>query len=174
MSSSARLSYFFLFCVFAVSANVFAQEKPDFDRSRPRKSTTGAVFRSMAIPGWGQFYNESYYKAIVFAVIQGFQIDGIIRTNDEMNAAKTIDSFPEHYEEGTDEWWTAVAVNNKAGEDVIRARERRNKTIWWFVGMTMLSMGDAYVDAQLFGVDVSPDLTFKQDMTVGVIASFNF
>ena len=31
------------------------------------KSPWGAVWRSAVIPGWGQFYNESYWKIPLFA-----------------------------------------------------------------------------------------------------------
>jgi len=173
MSRTAGIACLVLCCVFALTANAFAQDLPESDRSKPKKSTTGAVFRSMAVPGWGQFYNESYYKAVAFAVIEGFQIDGIIRMNDKMNASKKVDFHPEQYEDETLRL-RAQASNDSTGQKIISYRERRNKTIWFFVGAVLLSMGDAYVDAQLFGIDVSPDLTFKHEMTVGVIASINF
>lgn len=173
MSCSPRLICLALLCSFIVCQTVFAQESEEPDRAKPLKSTTGAVFRSMAVPGWGQFYNESYYKAIAFAVLESFQIEGIIRMNDKMSAAQKVDFHPEQYED-EDERALAQSKNNAAGQDVIRYRERRNKTLWWFVGTMLLSMGDAYVDAQLYGIDVSPDLSFKHDMTLGVTATINF
>lgn len=176
MSRAGRLSCFVLLCVTLICATAFAQDQEPLDRSRPLKSTTGAVLRSMVVPGWGQFYNESYYKAIAFAIIEGFQIDGMIRMNDKMNAAKKVDFHPEQYDAVTqaDEYKAALSANAAAGQDVIRYRERRNKTVWWFIGTMLLSMGDAYVDAQLYGIDVSPDLSLKRGMTVGLTASINF
>lgn len=41
------------------------------DRGRPKKSTTGAVLRSLALPGWGQYYTKNYWKAAAFVVVQG-------------------------------------------------------------------------------------------------------
>jgi len=35
------------------------------DTSLTRKSPMGALFRSVAFPGWGQFYNERYFKSLV-------------------------------------------------------------------------------------------------------------
>ncbi|NUO18710.1 hypothetical protein HUU59_04605 [bacterium] len=106
-------------------------------RVRPKKSTTGAVFRSLAVPGWGQAYNESYVKAAAFFVTEALFIVGISRYNDWMMAAKKADNF----------------------EEEKLYRSSRNKNIWWLAGIKLLSLGDAYVDAQLFQIDVSPNLT---------------
>lgn len=104
---------------------------------KPKKSTTGAVFRSLAFPGWGQLYNESYVKSFAFFATESLIMIGISRNNDWMMAAKKADDFS----------------NEKL------YRNSRNKLIWWIAGMKLLSLGDAYVDAQLFKIDISPSLT---------------
>lgn len=110
------------------------------DRARPKKSTTGAVFRSLAVPGWGQLYTESYIKSFAFFAAETSFLIGISRSNDDMQAAKTADDFP------AEKFY----------------RSNRNKLIWWFAAIKLLSMGDAYVDAQLFKIDITPELTASE------------
>lgn len=104
---------------------------------KPKKSTTGAVFRSLAFPGWGQFYNQSYVKSAAFLAAETLIIVGISRNSDFMMAAKKAENF----------------------RDEKFFRSSRNKLIWWLAGVKLLSLGDAYVDAQLFKIDISPSLT---------------
>jgi len=118
---------------------------------RPLKSTTGAVLRSLAMPGWGQFYNESYVKAVAFAVVEGTLILSASSQHDQMMRFKT-------------------------GGDFFREkfyRNNRNKLLWWLTGVVLLSMGDAYVDAHLYHLDVSPDLS-PEEGKIGITLTRNF
>ncbi|MBI5059443.1 hypothetical protein HZB60_06650 [candidate division KSB1 bacterium] len=124
--------------------------------AKPLKSSTGAVLRSIVVPGWGQYYNEHRLKAGVFFVGEGLFIWGISRNHDLMMGAKTsTDPFFHDYEQFY--------------------RNSRNKLIWWLAGTVLLSMGDAYVDAHLLGLDISPDLgpTANPD-AAGVRVSYRF
>jgi len=118
---------------------------------KPRKSSTAAVLRSLAVPGWGQLYNESYVKAVVFAGIEGSLIFSASHQHDQMKRFEKAGDFPR------EQFY----------------RSSRNRLVWWLAGTVLLSMGDAYVDAQLYGLDVSPDLSLKNG-AVGVIVSCNF
>lgn len=116
-----------------------------------KKSSTGAVLRSMVVPGWGQLYTESYIKAVVFAGIEGSLIIGISHQHDQMKAFQKAGDF------SAERFY----------------RNSRNRLVWWLAGTILLSMGDAYVDAQLYGLDVSPNLT-PLDGTVGITVSYKF
>jgi hypothetical protein len=130
-----------------VAAPVRAEETSP----KPKKSSTGAVLRSLVVPGWGQFYNESYVKAVAFAGIEGSLIFSASYQHDQMKRFEKAHDFPrERF-----------------------YRSSRNRLLWWLAGTVLLSMGDAYVDAQLYGLDVSPDLSLKNG-TVGVTVSCNF
>lgn len=120
-------------------------------QKKPHKSATGAVLRSMVIPGWGQLYNESYMKAIAFAGIEGSLIFSASHQHDQMKRFETANDFRR------EKFY----------------RNARNKLLWWLAGTVLLSMGDAYVDAQLYGLDVSPDLSLKNG-TVGITVTCNF
>jgi hypothetical protein len=98
------------------------------------KSPTGAMLRSLAIPGWGQFYNEQWFKGIFVA---GTEL-GIITNAIVQN----------HY---------AANANTDAERDFYR--DNRNLSYWWLAGAILLSMADAYVDAHLYGFDESTELS---------------
>jgi hypothetical protein len=113
----------------------FAADRAD----KPLKSTTGAVLRSIAVPGWGQYYTGHRLKAALYLIGEGSFMWGISRNHDLMMAAKTsTDPYYHDYEQFY--------------------RNSRNKLIWWLAGAVLLSMGDAYVDAHLYKLDISPDL----------------
>jgi hypothetical protein len=127
-----------------------AEERPD--PAKPKKSTTGAVFRSLAIPGWGQWYNDSRVKSIAFFATETFFAVGISRYHDKMMAAKKADVFV----------------------DERLFRSSRNKMIWWAAAIKLLSLGDAYVDAQLFKIDISPSLVPEDPSGMQISATVRF
>ena len=104
-------------------------------RSAPlRKSPTGAMLRSMALPGWGQWYNEKRLKAVVVMGAEaGLAIDAIVQN--QLAARSEADYEREYY------------------------RNNRSLAIWWLGAVILYSMADAYVDAHLFDFDERPDLS---------------
>jgi hypothetical protein len=120
---------------YGVSAARAADASPD-DPGRPQRSSTGAVFRSLFVPGWGQWYCDQKMKAAVFFITEGSFIASISWNSDQVKRYRT------------------------GGDDVLKKfhENQRNRMIWWLAGVTLLSMGDAYVDAHLYGIDISPEL----------------
>ena len=49
-------------------------------------------------------------------------------------------------------------------------RNQRNSLIWWLAGTILLSMGDAYVDAHLYGLDWSPEISMDRRGVSGGLA----
>ncbi|MBK6767394.1 MAG: hypothetical protein IPG71_14220 [bacterium] len=133
-----------------LAGSLCAAERAHADR--PKKSTTGAVFRSLAVPGWGQFYTESYAKAVGFFAAEAFVGVAISRYHDQMMASKKADVF----------------------ENERFYRSSRNKMIWWAAAIKLLSMGDAYVNAQLYKIDISPSLTPENEPGVMFSATVRF
>jgi hypothetical protein len=151
MSGPRYLKSLLLACaIFVALSSALAQE---VNAGKPKKSTTQAVFLSLALPGAGQLYTKNYCKAAGFAVTQGSFIASV--------------------------WWNENQVKNyiRAHDFVLERfyRNQRNKMIWWLAGMTMLSMGDAYVDAHLYGLDWSPDLSVSErGLSGGVTLAVRF
>lgn len=116
-----------------------------------RKSPTSAMLRSLAFPGWGQFYNAKYVKALLaFGIETGLALSASYQ-NDQMR----------RYEKKGD------------AEAAKFFRNDRNRFLWWLAGFMLLSMGDAYVDAHLFDYDISPDLSLTVSPFTGLTLQWN-
>jgi hypothetical protein len=104
-----------------------------------QKSPSGAMLRSLAFPGWGQFYSEKYFKAAVVFGIEAALALSVSYQNDQMHRFDKMG-------------------DTEAGKFY---RNDRNRLIWWLAGFAIFSMGDAYVDAHLFNYDISPGLSLS-------------
>ncbi len=101
------------------------------------KSPRGAMLRSVALPGWGQLYNGKKFKALLFGGTEiGLIVNAVIQNHLANQSTTTIDH--DFY------------IDN------------RNLSFWWLAAAILISMTDAYVDAQLFDFDESPNLTYYQ------------
>jgi hypothetical protein len=111
------------------------------DTSFERKSPTGALLRSVAFPGWGQFYNKKYFKSVVvFGAETTFITLAAIEWR-RMNKHKKNFQNPDH----PDRLWEF--------EQFEFYEDQRNLYLWINAGIVFLSMFDAYVDAHLFNFD---------------------
>lgn len=106
------------------------------------KNPTKAALLSLALPGGGQFYNESYYKAVGVGIIESSLIATTIYHTQQTN----------HYEDkknhATD---PLVAANYKTLYD--RNNRRLQNDYWWLGATILLSTIDAYVDANLYNFE---------------------
>ncbi|MBL7997995.1 MAG: hypothetical protein JNL32_05095 [Candidatus Kapabacteria bacterium] len=109
------------------------------------KSPTGAVLRSLALPGWGQFYNESYFKAGMFAAA-AVSIGSIIVWNHSRFVSATS-----RYDALT----TDDPLRDRTFREKEFYRDQRDVAGLWMLGIYALSCVDAYVGAHLYNFDVS-------------------
>lgn len=96
---------------------------------KPLKSPWGATVRSLMIPGWGQWYNESYLKA-------GAYVSAVILCANEIYKNKS--------------------QLDKQGKTKIEIRNYKDdySRYSWYLGFTyLLMLIDAHVDAHLFKFD---------------------
>ncbi len=130
-----------------------------------RKSPLAAVLFSL-IPGGGQIYDGSYWKVPIVWGLQGFFVYEWIANNKV---------YQGYRQETTD----SIAVNGpvtSSDPNVLTiptliglrnaAQDQRDSYAWYIAGTYLLSMLDAYVDAELSGFDVSPNLGVVQSHTV--------
>lgn len=132
----------------------------------PRKAT----LLSMLIPGGGQIYNRKYWKLPIFyggyvGCIYALSWNNQMYT-DYMQAYEDImdndpdtksyeDFLPPHYDiESNKEWLKDVLKSRKDN-----FRRYRDISIFCFAGVYLLSIIDAYVDAELSHFDVNKDLS---------------
>lgn len=129
-------------------------------------SAKRAALRSTIIPGWGQAYNEKYWKIpLLYAGLgssiyfiadnqmqyQNFKDAYLLRTD---NDSTTQDLFPQYTDENL---LTLIDFH------------RRNRDFSGVITLFIFALNilDATVDAHLYGFDVSEDLSFRlQPMSV--------
>src|SRR3990172_6320058 len=104
------------------------------------RSPTGALFRSVAIPGWGQFYNKKYLKAALVFLGEGSLIAGAVVEWKRMDEHKKIfEALPD----------TNPQLKTSEFNQYQYHKDNRNLFLWWTAGVIFISMWDAYADAQL-------------------------
>ena len=143
-----------------------------------------AVLASTIFPGVGQIYNRQYWKLpIVYGGLMGcaYAISWNNRTYQDYRRAyysimkdAKADPGAEHPENWSENWMvfvpgsidpatrlhnTAFHSNLKRGKDYFL----RYRDLSIIIGLLVygICIADAYVDAQMFDFDISPDLTFQ-------------
>ena len=107
---------------------------------RPVKSPAGAMLRSAVLPGWGQLYNQRYWKAGLVLAVNGALVGRAVY-------------FNERYE-------TRLLPDGRKDRAYL---DRRNNYLWLFGLAYLLNLADAYVDAYLFGFETAMDVAALPD-----------
>lgn len=113
------------------------------------KSPWGAVLRSAIIPGWGQFYNESYLKIPVIWGL-GFWLGYEWKQNNDLYVF-----YRKKYSGTKDEFYR---INRTF------YRDQRDLFTIYMVITYIANLVDAYVDANLFDFDVSENTLTQTPM----------
>jgi len=133
------VSYFLLFSDISAQVQDSTRLMANFSSNRDSiktvvKSPTGAMIRSVIVPGWGQWYNQKKFKALLIFGTETGLLANSIYLNQKYRASAT-------------DWDREFYINN------------RNLSTWWLVGTILFSVADAFVDAHLFNFDESIDLS---------------
>ncbi len=107
------------------------------DSTKVQKSPTGALLRSLVLPGWGQWYNDQKIKAGIVVAAQATLIGFRFYFHNQAS----------QFEKGSPEYNFYL--------------DRRNFMYWLMAGVVVLSMLDAYIDAHLYNFDTGPDLALR-------------
>lgn len=109
------------------------------------KSPTGAIWRSLVLPGWGQLYNESYWKAALFCGGAVTCMSIIVWNHNKFSNATAR--------------YIALDEKDRLKEVTYREKEfyrdQRDVAGLWLVGVYLLAAVDAYTGAHLYDFDVS-------------------
>lgn len=152
-----------LLLVFLFIAPVLAQQKNDEQNPESNdsvfvmhKSPWGAVLRSAVVPGWGQIYNESYYKAPIIWGLSAWLIYAWVQSNNS-------------YKQFANLYIQNPNLYNQSNRDFYR--DQRD-LFSLYMGITyLLNLVDAYVDAHLFDFTVEDNLLTRYPM-IGVRIPF--
>ncbi len=123
------------------------------------KSPTKAVLLSLLLPGLGQYYVESYWKAPLFLGATGALTYLIIDNHNQ-------------YINQQDKW--DQMDDNDPGKSKTKIlkefyRDQRDMDVFYLFGVYILGAVDAYAGAHLYDFNVSDDLSlkFQPDMMNG-------
>lgn len=132
---------------------------PDTSKTTLR-SPTGALFRSIAFPGWGQFYNKKYLKAALVFLGEGSLITSVVVEWRRMNEHKrNFEALPDTNPLKTFEF-----------NEFQYHQDNRNLFLWLTAGVIFVSMWDAYADAQLSSFEKEE----KQEAKWGLVPKTDF
>lgn len=136
-----------------------------------------ALWLSLVLPGAGQIYNRKYWKLpIIYGGFLGctyalmwnqqmykdYSQAYLDIMDDDPNTNSYLEMLPPRYNiEGKEEQFKRIFKNKK---DFYR--RYRDLSAFCFVGVYLLSVIDAYVDAQLSVFDISPDLSMRVEPAV--------
>ncbi len=146
MHMSKRLILLMAALTFLLSTHSQGQETSQIPPARDtaqfkfeRKSPTGALFRSMFVPGWGQLYTKKHFKAFVAFFGEITLASLIVYENNQAQEHKG------NFQSETDPFLKDLEFRRfQLHED------NRNTYIWFLAGTIFVSMWDAYVDAHLY------------------------
>lgn len=139
-----------------------------------------AVWLSALFPGLGQVYNRRYWKLPILIagymglgygtswnarMYQDYQTAYADIMDDDPNTKSYLDFFPPNVDESTlDKTWLQRTL--KSRKDYYR--RNRDLCIICCVGLYLLAMLDAYVDASLSHYDISDDISLDVSPTIMV------
>lgn len=162
-----------------ISATEFAAKNDSLQKIKQKKEelkfipdSRKSVWYGLIFPGAGQIYNRKYWKLpIIYGGFMGcvYALDWngkmyadysqayLDIMDDDPNSKSYIDFLPPGYDiTGQEERFKTIFKNRK---DIFR--RQRDLSIIAFIGVYLLSVIDAYVDAELSDFDISKDLGLK-------------
>ncbi len=161
---------------------------------------TKATWLALVAPGGGQIYNRKYWKLPIFyggfagctyaltwnnRMYKDYSAAYKDAVNGNWSSKNITDLLPANYLRRTSE--SQITEVLKKRKDLYR--RYRDMSIFAFIGVYLLSVVDAYVDAELSNFDITPDLSMRiepvvvgtgsqgmslRDKSVGMQCSFRF
>lgn len=145
------------------------------DPKRWVPNPTKATWLALVIPGGGQIYNRKYWKLPIF--YGGFAGCAYALTWNN----KMYKDYSAAYKDAAKGNWNSTTITDllppgyKYSESQLKETLRRRKdtyrryrdlSIFAFIGVYLLSVVDAYVDAELSNFDIGPDLSMRVEPAV--------
>ncbi len=138
---------------------------------------TKATWLALVIPGGGQIYNRKYWKLpIVYGGFAGcayaltwngkmykdYQSAYVDAVNEKWDSSSITDLLPSGYIDRVSH--SQITETLRKRKDTYR--RWRDLSIFAFIGVYLISVVDAYVDAELSNFDIGPDLSMKVEPTL--------
>ena len=149
--------------------------KKEIDQKIWVPNPTKATWLALVIPGGGQIYNRTYWKLPIFyggfagcayaltwnsKMYKDYSTAYKDAMNGNMQSSSITDLLPPGYK-----------ISETQLKELLRKRKDtyrryRDLSIFAFIGVYLLSVIDAYVDAELSNFDITPDLSMKVEPAV--------
>ena len=149
--------------------------KKEIDQKIWVPNPTKATWLALVIPGGGQIYNRKYWKLPIFyggfagcayaltwnsKMYKDYSTAYKDAMNGNMQSSSITDLLPPGYK-----------ISETQLKELLRKRKDtyrryRDLSIFAFIGVYLLSVFDAYVDAELSNFDITPDLSMKVEPAV--------
>ena len=149
--------------------------KKEIDQKIGVPNPTKATWLALVIPGGGQIYNRKYWKLPIFyggfagcayaltwnsKMYKDYSTAYKDAMNGNMQSSSITDLLPPGYK-----------ISETQLKELLRKRKDtyrryRDLSIFAFIGVYLLSVIDAYVDAELSNFDITPDLSMKVEPAV--------
>ena len=147
----------------------------DLNRKIFIPNPTKATWLAVVFPGGGQIYNRKYWKLpIIYGGFAGcayaLSWNGKMYKDYSQAYLDIMDSNP-----NTKSYEDLLPPNSSYNEEQLKTtlkkrkdmfRRYRDLSIFAFIGVYIISIIDAYVDAELSNFDISPDLSMKVEPAV--------
>lgn len=147
----------------------------DLNRKIFIPNPTKATWLAVVFPGGGQIYNRKYWKLpIIYGGFAGcayaLSWNGKMYKDYSQAYLDIMDSNP-----NTKSYEDLLPPNSSYNEEQLKStlkkrkdmfRRYRDLSIFAFIGVYIISIIDAYVDAELSNFDISPDLSMKVEPAV--------
>lgn len=149
----------------------------ELKRAQWTPDPTKATWLALVIPGGGQIYNRKYWKLpIVYGGFAGcayaltwngkmykdYQAAYVDAVNDKWDSSSITDLLPPGYTDRVSH--SQITETLRKRKDTYR--RWRDLSIFAFIGVYLISVVDAYVDAELSNFDIGPDLSMKVEPTI--------
>ncbi len=131
-----------------------------------KKNALLAVGLSFFVPGAGQIYDEAYWKAPVIWGLGGYWVYQWSTLN------KSYKEYSDQYNQSIIDYPLSDGDNGLKGQRDFY-HEERDKFAWYLGVLYFLNVVDAYVGANLYDFEVSPDLGPNPTQSYQVRATFH-
>lgn len=167
-----------LFSQSELDSTVVKPQVKKTDNSYMTKSPSEALWKSI-IPGWGQYYNEDYWKApILFGAAVG--LGGLIYYynsefqdySNQLEAAtmagtkipiNSPDDLSDNFYPIQKRLLTDLEIRQLKGNKEFN-RDNRDMMAFYLLGVYIVSAVDAYVGAHLYDFNVNDELTYNMNV----------
>lgn len=156
-----------IFIFVFVAVQVFSQVSDTTQtKKKGKRNPTLASAMSAIVPGSGQIYNASYWKAPIVWGGMGALLYFAIDNNAEYQKFRTANKYRKDGDPNTiDEVYPFLADEDIQSE-MEKWRRWRDLDYIICAGVYVLNIIDASVDAHLYSYDVSDDLSFNINPTL--------